>query len=139
MDVTKGTSLITKPSTYDTLKDLNTIALPGAAALYAGLAIIWNWPGGEQVVGTVALIVTFGSILLKIASKQYENAQPEAPVDGGLLVINTSSPSADPVSANFSIDPLSLPSGTDVLLTVRNDTNEDDLPPLDPGHAASQD
>lgn len=139
MDVTRGTTLITTPKTYDTLKDVITIGLPGAGAAYAGLALIWGLPYSEQIVGTIAVIVTFGSILLKIASKQYENAQPAPPVEAGMIVVNTTSTTADPISFSFSENPLEMASGTDVLFTVRNDSNPDELPPLDPGHAASQD
>jgi hypothetical protein len=135
MDVTKGTSLITTQSTYDTWKDIITIVFPGAGALYAGLALIWGFPFAEEVVGTIALIVTFGSILLKVASKQYENAQPAPPLEGGMVVVNTTSISADPVSASFTVDPLTLPTGTDLLMTVRNDSNPDELP----DNAPSQD
>ena len=56
---------------YDILKRFVTLVIPGIGALYFGLAGIWNLPSAEQVVGTCALIATFGGVLLKFAENSY--------------------------------------------------------------------
>ena len=39
---------------YDIMKYLTIIVLPAIAALYSGLAGIWNWPYAEQIVSTIS-------------------------------------------------------------------------------------
>ena len=57
--------------TYDILKWVAQIALPALGALYFGLAQIWGFPYGEEIVGTIAVIDTFLGTLLGISSAQY--------------------------------------------------------------------
>ena len=54
--------------TYDVLKWVALILLPAMGALYFGLAGIWNFPYGEQVVGTITVIDTFLGAILGISS-----------------------------------------------------------------------
>lgn len=56
---------------YDVLKWIALIFLPALAALYFGLAGIWNFPYGEEVVGTITVIDTFLGALLGISNKIY--------------------------------------------------------------------
>ena len=56
---------------YDVLKYLAQIALPAAGALYFGLAGIWSFPYGEEVVGTITVVDTFLGVLLGISSASY--------------------------------------------------------------------
>lgn len=56
---------------YDILKWVAQIALPALGALYFGLAQIWGFPYGEEIVGTIAVIDTFLGALLGISSAQY--------------------------------------------------------------------
>ena len=57
--------------TYDTLKWIAQILIPALSALYFGLASIWGFPYGEQVVGTMAVIDTFLGVILGISSANY--------------------------------------------------------------------
>jgi hypothetical protein len=68
---------------YNVLKWLVTIAFPAAGALYFGLSQIWGLPAGSEVVGTLALISTFGGVVMGISAKQY-NAS-DARFDGALI------------------------------------------------------
>lgn len=56
---------------YDILKYLCTILLPAAGSLYFGLSQIWNFPYGEEVVGTISVICTFIGACLKLSSDAY--------------------------------------------------------------------
>jgi len=58
---------------YDIVKDGVTIAFPAAVTLYAGLAVLWGWPNSTEIVASAGLFGTFAGVLLKIASKRYEN------------------------------------------------------------------
>lgn len=58
-------------STYDVLKWVTTIVLPAIGTLYFALSGIWNFPYGEQVVGTIAAITTFFGAILGISTKNY--------------------------------------------------------------------
>ncbi len=57
--------------TYDILKWIAQILLPAMGALYFGLAKIWGFPYGTEIVGTIALIDTFLGALLGISSDAY--------------------------------------------------------------------
>lgn len=59
--------------TYDILKYIALIVLPAISALYFGLAQIWGWPYGEEVVGSIAVIDTFLGAILQISSGNYDN------------------------------------------------------------------
>ena len=59
--------------TYDFLKWIAIIVLPSLGTLYFGLASIWGFPYGEQVVGTITVIDTFLGALLGISTMNYTN------------------------------------------------------------------
>lgn len=56
---------------YDVMKWIVMIVLPAIGTLYFGLAGIWGFPYGEQIVGTIALVETFLGSVLMISSSQY--------------------------------------------------------------------
>lgn len=58
-------------ATYDKLKFIAQILLPALGALYFGLAGIWGFPYGEQIVGTITVIDTFLGVILGISSANY--------------------------------------------------------------------
>lgn len=57
---------------YDVLVWIAQIVLPALGALYAGLATIWGFPYGEQIVGSIVLVDTFLGTVLKISNAQYK-------------------------------------------------------------------
>ena len=57
--------------TYDVMKWIALIFIPAIGALYFGLAQIWGFPYGEEIVGTLTLIDTFLGALLGISTAQY--------------------------------------------------------------------
>lgn len=59
---------------YDVLKWITLIVLPAIGTLYFALAGIWNFPYGEQVVGTIVAIETFLGALIGISNAQYNKA-----------------------------------------------------------------
>ena len=61
--------------TYDVLKWVALILLPAMGALYFGLAGIWNFPYGEQIVGTITVIDTFLGAILEISTVQYNKKE----------------------------------------------------------------
>jgi hypothetical protein len=69
---TANKGILLSGRTYDILKDVNLVGLPALATLYATLALIWHWPFSEQIVGTIAAIVLFMGVILKISSVQYK-------------------------------------------------------------------
>lgn len=56
---------------YDVLKWIAMYLLPAIGTLYFALAGIWNFPFGEQVVGTITAVDTFLGVVLGISSAQY--------------------------------------------------------------------
>ena len=61
---------------YDILKWIALYMLPAVGTLYFALAGIWNFPYGEQVVGTITAVDTFLGVILGISSAKY-SAQAE--------------------------------------------------------------
>ena len=64
---------------YDVLKYIALIVLPALAALYSGLAKIWNLPYEVAIPSTIMVIDTFLGALLQISSNKYakENQPPD--------------------------------------------------------------
>lgn len=64
--------------TYDTLKWIAMHLLPALGTLYFALAGIWNFPCGEQVVGTITAVDTFLGVILGISTTQYNRTSDDA-------------------------------------------------------------
>lgn len=60
---------------YNVLKWIALILLPAMGALYFGLATIWGFPYGEQVVGTITVFDTFLGAILGISTVQYNKKE----------------------------------------------------------------
>lgn len=60
---------------YNTLKNIALIVLPATGALYFALAKIWNFPYGEEIVGSLDAIGVFLGAILKISSTVYYKKQ----------------------------------------------------------------
>lgn len=58
--------------TYTKLKYIAQYVLPALGTLYFGLAEIWGFPYGEEVVGTIAVINIFLATVLGISAYQYD-------------------------------------------------------------------
>lgn len=90
--------------TYDILKKIVQFVLPALGSLYFGLSKIWGLPGGEEVVGSLALVATFGGVILGISKSQYDNNELRfvgetwlSPTDEGWKrVFNVTSDEIDP-------------------------------------------
>ena len=62
---------------YDILKWIALVLLPALGTLYFGLAQIWGFPYGEQVVGTITVLDTFLGAILGISTVQYNEKKEE--------------------------------------------------------------
>lgn len=56
---------------YNILKWIAMYFLPALGTLYFALAGIWNFPYGENIVGSITAIDTFLGVLLGISTSQY--------------------------------------------------------------------
>ena len=61
--------------TYDILKFIAQLVLPAVGALYFALAGIWNFPYGEEIVGTITAVDTFLGALLGLSSATYNKEE----------------------------------------------------------------
>jgi uncharacterized membrane protein YuzA (DUF378 family) len=66
---------ILNDKTYNILKWVALVLLPALGALYFGLAGIWGFPYGEQIVGTITVIDTFLGVILGISTVQYNKKE----------------------------------------------------------------
>ena len=63
--------------TYDKLKFIVTVVLPAIGTLYFALSEIWHLPYGSQIVGTIAAVVTFLGVCLRISTSNYNKAMQD--------------------------------------------------------------
>ena len=63
---------------YDVLKWIAMVVLPALGTLYFALAGIWNFPYGEEVVGTITAVDAFLGALLGISTANYKQASKTA-------------------------------------------------------------
>lgn len=63
---------------YDVLKWIAMVVLPAIGTAYAGLAVIWGFPHGEQILGTVGILETFLGTVLMISSTKYKKTTVES-------------------------------------------------------------
>lgn len=59
---------------YDVLKWIALYLLPAVGTLYFALAGIWEFPCGEEVVGTLTAIDTFLGVILGISTATYKKS-----------------------------------------------------------------
>jgi len=60
---------------YDVLKFIALIVLPALGTLYFTLSGIWNFPYGEEIVGTITAVDTFLGALLGISNAAYKRGK----------------------------------------------------------------
>jgi len=96
--------------TYDTLKWVAQIVLPAIGTLYFALAGIWDFPYGEQIVGTITAIDAFLGAILGLSSKNY--------LGDGELIVDTSNPEKDIYSIAIEDYPEKLAEKDRVVLNV---------------------
>lgn len=57
---------------YDALKWIATVVLPAIGTAYAGLAVIWGFPYGEEILGTLGIVEVFLGSIVQYSSAQYK-------------------------------------------------------------------
>lgn len=70
--------------TYDVLKYIAQIVLPGLGTLYATVGFIWALPQPDKVVATIVAVDTFLGVLLQLSSTSYKNSDTK--YDGELEI-----------------------------------------------------
>ena len=88
---TAETSLLSN-KTYDFIRFLVELFLPGLGTLYFALSQIWGLPYGEAVVGSVVAVTVFLGSLIKVSRAKYTPAES---VVGGKLVVDETDPEKD--------------------------------------------
>ena len=78
--------------TFNYLRQLVEVVLPGFGALYFALAQIWGFPYAAELVATIAAVVTFLGLVLMWLRNQYDNSV--AKYDGE-VVVNQQDPMKD--------------------------------------------
>ena len=104
-------------SAFDLIRGLVEVTLPALATLYATLATIWDLPGSERVVLTIAALTTFLGVFLKIQRGAYNKS--DASKDGA-LVIDTTNPTKDSYSLEIYTPLADLEAKDAIVLKVNN-------------------
>jgi hypothetical protein len=102
---------------YDRLKFMVQIGIPGAAALYVGLAQWWGWPNEAEVSGSAVVIATFLGLFLRTSSQKYEGA-------GDLVIHKDTQDGQVYLNADLNDHPADLKNGQNVTLNVRTEDIE---------------
>lgn len=100
--------------TYDSLRYFVQYILPGSGTLYFTIASIWGLPYAEKIVGTLAAVALFLSLIIGISKRSY-NAS-EAKYDGALVVVQQGPTKV--FSLNLNTDPEDLEKKLQVVLRV---------------------
>lgn len=79
MEIERRLKMRISDGTYDFLRAIADLILPALGALYFALAGIWNFPYGEQIVGTITAIVAFLDIVLKVLKRNYDKEELNEP------------------------------------------------------------
>lgn len=59
---------------YDRLKFIVQYVMPAAATLYSGLVVLWGFPYGTQVVGTISLVTVFLAGTMGVSNVSYNKS-----------------------------------------------------------------
>lgn len=110
--------MIKNDATYDKLKFIAQILLPGLGALYFSLAGIWSLPEPDKVVGTITVIDVFLGLLLKRSSDAYNES--DAKFDGSVNIQETKAKTT--VELGLDTPPEELENADEVLLKVNKET-----------------
>lgn len=104
--------------TYDMLKQVVTVVLPAAAALYVTLAALWDLPNPEAVAGTLAALATFGGVVMRISTNRWNESEDR--YDGQLIMTGYDPDTGIPnLELNIAVNPNDLiEKGTVVLRSV---------------------
>ena len=62
---------------YDVMKWIAMYLIPAVGTLYFALAGIWNFPYGEEIVGTLTAVDTFLGVILGISTAKYNRQSEE--------------------------------------------------------------
>lgn len=119
MPETKNVQVSSK--TYNRLKPVAQVYLPGLAALYSSLAAIWGFPNPEGIVGTIAAINVFLGLTLGLSSKNYHEQDLAENADGA-FIINHTDPEAETIGTQFNVDPLKLGNKKELRMQVIHDS-----------------
>lgn len=108
---------------YDKLKFVVQVLIPGLAALYVGLAQVWNdvsfFDYGTQVTQTAVVLATFLGLFLTASAKQYDGA-------GDLVVTTDATDGEVYLAADLNKHPNAFKNKKNVVLNVKHQVvNED--------------
>ena len=111
----KPPALVFSNSTYEGLRALAEVILPGVAAFYVALAGVWGFGFVAQVVGTIAAVETLLGLVIRLARRTYN--QSDAKFDG---TVNVQQDGENPKTLQLDLlaAPETLQSQKEVVLKV---------------------
>lgn len=116
MNEANKSSNILSSKQYDIIKWLTVTLLPAIGTLYFALATIWNFPAGEQVLGTLLAVQAFIGVVIGVSTKQYEESGEK--YDGEIKVKET--PEKLGYSLDLKDDPETLKKKDEVVFKVNS-------------------
>jgi len=114
-----GSSNSASNRSYDYLKFVALILLPGLGTLYYALAGTWHLPKADEVVATVTAVDTFLGVLVQFLANRYNKS--DAKYDGSIVVSQAAS-GKKTYSLEFDGDPENLDSLSQVTFKIKGST-----------------
>lgn len=116
--------MVLSNSVYDKLKPVTQVWLPALGSLYFGLSQIWDYPYGEEVVGSIALLTTFFGVILGVTTKQYEAYKELHTVHAGDIVVNEGEDGKKIFTLDLGVEPEVLMNREQVTFNITHPDND---------------
>lgn len=107
------------PKAYNAVRWLVELALPATASLYYGLSNTWGLPGGDSVVGTIALVTTFLGVIVGLNRRRYNAVSPAA---AGTMVVKVDTDGMPTVGLELEKTPEELAGLQSIRFDVRRES-----------------
>lgn len=111
-------ALVFSQGTYEMLRAMVEVILPGVGAFYTALAGVWGFGYVAQVVGTIAAVITLLGVIIRLSRRTYNKS--DAKYDGVIHVHETSDglKQANLILSNYA-NPADVVNQKEVLFKVK--------------------
>ena len=99
-------ALVLSTATYEALRAMVEVILPGVSALWLALAGIWGWSNGEKISGTIAAVTVFVGLFVRVARRSYNKS--DLKYDGFVHMVDKGQDKAPTMSLEVAAHPSEL-------------------------------
>ena len=111
-------ALVLSTATYEALRAMVEVILPGVSALWLALAGIWGWSNGEKISGTIAAVTVFVGLFVRVARRSYNKS--DLKYDGIVHMVDKGQDKPPTMSLEVAAHPSELMSKKEINFKVVN-------------------